>query len=480
MENSTSEKLGLTPPKFNTKQRIHWGLASFGGALISGTYGSLLSIFYVDYLGLVGPYAYLVVIMSIAYAVWNAFNDPLFGFYSDRSKSKKGRRIPFMRYTAPFLGLFFILVWFAPISPDKISVFWWMLVTTFLYDTGYTIVFLIYSALPPELTEDEQERNKLSIFASFFSLIGMILGFLIPDFFRKEQGIFPLQMAMIAVGIVGTLFILYTTFKFKERPEFTKVDEPLKIKEAIKYTFKSKSFIVLVVANFMSVFMQSLIIGSMFYLADYVTQSSTILLLVAVFVPLILGVWITPKLITKFGVVRADQILLTIGATGLLLITFLPVTLIYLSFVLAGIGLVGPLVLTNVMFAQVIDEDELKTGVRREAVYFGMNALITKPAQSVALVLPAIMLTIANFVPRDALGVIQLQTHPTDVDFAIRAFMGLIPAIALFLEVLILQLYPLKGEYLAKVQKEILALHNEKHDKLMELEKQQKPDRNQQ
>jgi len=49
----------------------------------------------------------------------------------------------------------------------------------------------------------------------------------------------------------------------------------------------------------------------------------------------------------------------------------------------------------------------------------------------------------------------------------------------LFLEVLILQLYPLKGEYLAKVQKEILALHNEKHDKLMELEKRQKPDRNQ-
>ncbi|MCK4382645.1 MAG: MFS transporter, partial [Candidatus Lokiarchaeota archaeon] len=168
------------------------------------------------------------------------------------------------------------------------------------------------------------------------------------------------------------------------------------------------------------------------------------------------------------------------GATGLLLLIFLPVTLIYLSFVLAGIGLVGPLVLTNVLYAQVIDEDELKTGVRREAAYFGMNAFITKPAQSVALVLPAIMLTIANFVPRGISGEIKPQTHPTEVEFAIRAFMGLIPAIALFLEVLILQFYPLKGDYLVKVQKEVLALHNEKHDKLMELEKQQKPDRNQQ
>jgi hypothetical protein len=55
MENTTTEKLGLTPPKFTTKQRVQWGLASFGGAIISGTYASLLSIFYVDYLGLVGP-----------------------------------------------------------------------------------------------------------------------------------------------------------------------------------------------------------------------------------------------------------------------------------------------------------------------------------------------------------------------------------------------------------------------------------------
>jgi GPH family glycoside/pentoside/hexuronide:cation symporter len=337
-----------------------------------------------------------------------------------------------------------------------------------MYDTGYTIVFLIYSALPPEITEDEEERNKLSVFQSFFYLLGTIFGFLIPDFFRSDLG--TLQMAMIIVGIVGTLFILYTTFKFKERPEFTKVDEPLKIKDAIKYTFKNKSFIVLVSATFMSVFIQAVILGSMFYLADYVMQSSTILLLVAIFVPLILGVWITPKLIVKFGVVRADQILLTIGATGLLLLTFVPVTIIYLSLALVG----------NVMYAQVIDEDELKTGVRREAVYFGMNAFVTKPAQSIAIALPAVLLTLAHFVPRDALGVIQPQTHPADVDFAIRAFMGLIPAIALYIEVLILQFYPLKGEYLAKVQKEILVLHKEKHDKLMELEKQQKPDRNQQ
>jgi GPH family glycoside/pentoside/hexuronide:cation symporter len=287
-------------------------------------------------------------------------------------------------------------------------------------------------------------------------------------------------MAMVAIGIVGTLFILFTTYKFKERPEFTKVDEPLKISKAIKYTFKNKSFLILVIANFMSIFIQQMLLGGMFFLGDYVVQGSSILLLVALFIPLVLGVWITPKLIKRFGVVRADQILLTIGATGLLLITFIPPIMMYVSLALAGIGLVGPLVLTNVMFAQVCDEDELKTGVRREAAYFGMNALITKPAQSIAIIIPSLLLTLAHFVPRDALGNIQPQTHPNEVDFAIRAFMGLIPAIALYIEVLILQFYPLKGEYLIQVQNEVLEIHHEKHSKLLEMEKKQGPDRNKQ
>ena len=469
----------MEAPKFSLKSRTYWGLASLGGAIISGTYASLLTIFYTDYMGLVGPFAYLIGIMSFIYAIWNMVNDPLFGIYSDRSKLKKGRRIPFMRYTAPFLGLFFIVVWFAPVGPDKIAIFWWMLITTLLYDTGYTIVFLIYSALLPELTESEEERNKLSVFASFFALLGTIIGFLIPDFFRSEQGLLPLQMAMISIGIVGTLLILFTTYKFKERPEFTRVDEPLKIGNALKFTFKSKSFIVLVIGNFMSIFIQQMLLGGMFFLADYVVQGPSIILLVALFIPLVLGVWITPKLIKKFGVVRADQILLTIGATGLLLITFVPPVFIYVSLALAGIGLVGPLVLTNVMFAQICDEDELKTGVRREAAYFGMNAFVTKPAQSIAIALPTLLLTLAYFVPRKN-GIIQTQTHPAEVDFAIRAFMGLIPAIALYLEVLILQLYPLKGDYLAEVQQKVLVLHQEKRAKLFEMDKKQKPDTDQQ
>jgi GPH family glycoside/pentoside/hexuronide:cation symporter len=474
--------MGRNVPKFTVRQKVYWGLCNLGTAMVSGIYAALLPIFYQDYLGLIDT-SIIIYVVSILYMVWNAFNDPIFGFLSDRTKSKKGRRIPFMRYTAPFLGLFFVLVWFAPAGAGDIALFWWMLITMLLYDTAYTIIGLVYSALLPEITEDEQERNGLNLSASFFYLIGTIVGFLLPDFFRNQPGgsFLPLQLSMIAVAVVVVFLVMFTSYKFKERPEFTKVDEPLKFWDSIRYTFKNKAFLIAAAANFMSVLMQSLLLGSIYYMADFVTQTGSINLLICVFIPLILGVWLSPMMIKRFGVVRSDQIFLIIGGIGLFSLTFVPVEFIYLCLVFAGLGIIGPLQFTNLLFAQIADDDELKSGVRREAAFFGTNALLTKPAQSLALAIPTALLVAAAFLPRTETGGIpRPDLQPDEVFTAIRVFIGLIPGIALLLEAMILQFYPLKGEYLKKIQDQILVLHSQKHAKLEEMEKKREPDRKQQ
>ena len=95
-----------------TRIKIYWGFAALGLSAISGIYGALLPIFYQDYMGLSARW---IGIASLVYAIWNAFNDPLFGFVTDNTRSKWGRRIPYFRFTAPFLGLTFFLVWLVPI-----------------------------------------------------------------------------------------------------------------------------------------------------------------------------------------------------------------------------------------------------------------------------------------------------------------------------------------------------------------------------
>ena len=203
----------LKAPKFSPKERAYWASASFGGALINGIYAALINIFYNDYLGLSSE-GIVVFYIQLIFLFVNALNDPIFGILSDRTRARKGRRIPFMRYTAPFLGLTFVLIWFSPdMSSGVWVVFIWMVITTCLYDTAYTIIFLVYSALLPEITEDEPERNKLKVFASFFNLIGMILGFIIPDLFRNVSREL-LLISMIVVGIIGSVAIIFTSYKF--------------------------------------------------------------------------------------------------------------------------------------------------------------------------------------------------------------------------------------------------------------------------
>ncbi|QEE15890.1 MFS transporter [Promethearchaeum syntrophicum] len=455
------------PSTFSIRFKMLWGIGSLGTNIISNSYAALLIIFFQDYLGLSSE---LMALSALIYAIWNAFNDPLFGFLSDSSKSKKGRRIPFMKFSAPFLGLFFIGIWLVPTTWSPNALFWWMLAGMFLYDTAYTIIGLVYSALLPELTESDSERGSLQTYSSIFALLGSIIGFLVPDFLRPgvgETNLLPLYLGVGAIGIAGTAFILITSFSVKERPEFTQVDEPLGLVDSIRFTFKSKSFIVLVAANFMSILMQSLVLGSMFYLSDYVLKiSSSMMLLIPFFVGIIIGTLIANLIAKKIGVVRAQQLLLLIAGIFLCSIFFIPNQMIYVAMFIAGFGLSGPLVLTNIMFAQVADEDEIRSGVRREAMFFGTNALITKPAQSIAIAIVPWILGLTSFISRAENGGEIFLNQGEDALRGIKIFTGLIPGIAMLLGALILFAYPLHGDYLQEVQDKVLEMHAEKKNKL--------------
>ncbi|PWH12617.1 MAG: hypothetical protein DDG60_12255, partial [Anaerolineae bacterium] len=91
----------LAPAKLSLGYKFTWGIAALGTSLISGIYGALLPIFYQDYLGLAAKW---IATASFIYAIWNALNDPLFGYITDATRSRWGRRIPYMRFTAPFLA----------------------------------------------------------------------------------------------------------------------------------------------------------------------------------------------------------------------------------------------------------------------------------------------------------------------------------------------------------------------------------------
>ena len=452
--------------------KFSYGLASLGASTISSIYAALLPIFYQDYLGLSSRW---IGIASVAYAIWNALNDPIFGFITDNTRSKLGRRIPYMRFTAPFLALTFILVWFAPEGAGEITQFWWMLVTMLLYDTAYTIIGLVHGALMPELTESDVERNQLSISSTLFGLVGYVLGFVLPDLFRPRPGnmsssLFNLQLSMIAVGIIGAFLIILTTLKVRERREFAMVDRKLKFWESLGYTLTNKPFWIFVTMNFLITFMMAIATGALFYLADYVTQSSAIILMAYLFAPMALGVPLANLAVKRWGLLNSQIVYMLFCGVGLVMIGFAPVSLIPLSLAVTGFGLSGQQSITYNLLGLVIDEDEVRTGTRREGSFFGANALLTKPAQSLALFLTAFILEQSGFITRAMNNGEILLYQSESALFGIRSIVGLIPGVAMLIGTVIMVFFPIKGQRLVELKSKILLMHAEKKEALDRME----------
>jgi GPH family glycoside/pentoside/hexuronide:cation symporter len=352
-----------------------------------------------------------------------------------------------------------------------------MLVTMLLYDTCYTIIGLVHGALVPELSESDVERNQLSISSALFGMVGYILGFLLPDLFRPQSGstdtsLLSLKLSMVAVGIIAAFLIILTTLKVKERREFAIVDKPIPFWESLRYTLTNKSFWIFVSANFLLTLMHSMATGSIFYLADYVTHCSTMMLMVYLFIPLGLGIPFSNFVVKRFGLLRAQQLYMTIGGVGLVSLAFVPEKLIPISLMVAGLGLSGQQTITYNILGYVIDDDELRTGSRREGAFFGANALLTKPAQSLSLFLTAFILEQSGFITRAMnQGIIYLDQTQSAV-FGIRAIVGLIPGLSMLIGVVILFFFPLQGQRLRKLKETLLVMHANKEKALADLEAQ--------
>ena len=111
--------------------------------------GGALSYYFTKYLGLDEG---LASIIWIIFGIWNAFNDPLFGYISDKTKSKLGRRIPYIRYGSIFYAAIFIVTWLKwPFGNSQAGLFAQMIISLFLFDTLYTAIATSLYVMPFEM-----------------------------------------------------------------------------------------------------------------------------------------------------------------------------------------------------------------------------------------------------------------------------------------------------------------------------------------
>jgi GPH family glycoside/pentoside/hexuronide:cation symporter len=457
----------------STKVKI--AIGNFGFNLSAGIQAAWLMNVWIKIFH-IHPFAWALA--WILYMVWNSINDPLIGYLSDNTKTKYGRRMPWLMLSAPILTLGFILLFFPPTLDPTIVVnqwilFLWLFITLMIYDTAYTIFGLCQGALISELTIEPEERAHINFYGVIGLSIAVAITFVLPFLFivneePYEQNLFVMQAIVVIFALIGAIGVSIMAFGVKERQEFCFAEsemEKLSLYNSIKYTVKNKAFIIYVAFAFMITYVQLAMYSQISFFIQDVLQISggnifsslpVLFFVAAALVGFPLGMIFNQR----FGGKKSLIYLSLLVISGLILLTFsLDINMANISLFIMGLGYSASTLVIPTLICDIIDKDELETGHRREGVYFGSSALFTKPAQSLAAALTGFVLLLTNY---------ELAPRSELAQFGIKLNIGLIPAIFLIFGVLILIKFPIDGskaEY-KEMKKKIEIIHDNKLEAL--------------
>jgi GPH family glycoside/pentoside/hexuronide:cation symporter len=442
-----------------------WGLASTG---------MLRSVFYAIYLtDVVGLDARIGSFAALIGIIWDAVNDPLVGMISDRVRTKRGRRLPFLLWFGIPFGLSFVLLWWAPPWQSQWALAIHITLAFAIADTMSTLISIPYLSLTPELTPDYDERTTLTSFRTFFQLtaslavvIGapMIVDAVLAAGYTQQQG-------FVLVGaIFGGLAIppyLIMPFVFKERLIEDEI-QPISLTEMLRTAWANKPFRYVAgihTMNWSAVDMVAVTFPyfTLYWIAqgnplatvrifglDLALESAflgTLMLTTILFVPFWL--WLSQRTNKRSAYIAGMLFWVTIQ---FLIFTVQPgeTTKLLILCVLLGIGLSSAYVLPDAIFPDIIEWDELRTGRRQEGIYYGARAFIRKMAGALAVFLTLQLIGWAGYTapPADA----AIYTQPASVLTMIRLLVSPFGAIVLFGAVLCAWFYPLDREKYKKIR----------------------------
>ncbi len=420
-------------------QSIAFGASGFPTQLMTQTFSAFVVYFYVSHLAV--PAGWVAAAM-IAHGVLNAVLNPVVGALSDRLRTPWGRRIPWIGLGIVPLVVAFALVWMPPALPAGGLIVWFLVVVA-VYDIAFVVVVLNISALFPEIFRTTDERARGNVPRQIFAILGMILGTAgAPLLYGSPLG-WP-GMAVVLGGVC--LIILVWSFAggmVERRVPEAAVASAMPWRMQMRYTFANRAFVPYVIG---SLFIQTSIAVILAALPFYVRYSlgapeaGGSILLGAIFVTAI------PSIVLWSAVVRRTSprtaLLWSVAVFGVAVLGFvLPQSVLAAALVgvAAGVGVGGLLQLLEVVLAQIIDEDAVRTGHRREGAYFGVNGFIVRGSVVLQAVVVAVVLTASGF---DAtLG----DAQPDAVDGGIRLMLAVIPLGFTALAWLCFFLYPIRS-----------------------------------
>ncbi|WP_114324864.1 MFS transporter [Candidatus Colwellia aromaticivorans] len=465
--------------KISLIKKIIYGFGAFVNNLLGAAIGTMTIVLN---LGL-GMSPALVGLLGALPRLVDAFTDPLMGYISDNTKSKWGRRRPYLFIGAIIAGIAFALLWQLPRDQSESFYFWFFLIGSVIFYLAYTVFATPWVALGYELTPDYHERTRIMAVQNF---MGQFAWLFAPWFllFMQNESLFSdmiegASWLAIIIGLftvfVGVLPAIFLTERFtpiptqKEGVDSTaKPIKSKKISEAANdffkgflITLKFKPFLSLCAATFLvfngfmmvSAFQSYVIIyyvfgGDQALGAEYVGWAGTVS-----FIATSCAIFIVTKLSSMLGKRRAFFITIAISIFGYALKWFCftpdnPI-LVIIPPIFFSFGLGGLFTLMGSMVADVCDLDELETGERREGMFGSIYWWVVKLGMAAAMAAGGFLLHATGF--DVSLG----GGQSADTLFYMRLADVLVPVLCSVLAIWMVATYPITEQMAHDVRQKL-------------------------
>jgi oligogalacturonide transporter len=447
-------------------QKLGYGMGDFYG----GGAGTLISFFYLVFLtdvvrispGLAGT----VILVS---KIYDSVTDPFEGILSDRTRTKLGRRRPYLLAGIPMVFLSFFAM-FYPVSYDSENArFLYVIASYLFFSTVVSLVTLNYSALQAELTLDYNERTSLATFRIFFSTFSSILCALLPlEIVKASVDVRTGWITMAVVfGLLFSLPFIATVIITRERPEFQKQLKPFHWKQAFVEPFQVKTF-VYVLIMYVTAFTafdatQSIVV---YYIKSFLGRGEEVsfvlgTLLIAQVISLPVYQWMSKKISKSRTYLVGAIVFVVVMFFSFLFTPTSPAFALYVFAALVGIGSGGVVIMIYAIFPDIPDVDELRSGERREGIYSALTTFTRKLSSALAVFAVAQVLQFAGYAPpiEQAGRLIESTQSPAFIN-ALRLFFVLIPVVFISFGIFFATRFPLTVDLYHRMERVLAGMRS--------------------
>ncbi|MGC9360285.1 MAG: MFS transporter [Anaerolineae bacterium] len=425
------------------RTKLAYGMGDIGFSLTSTLIAVYYLIFLTDVVGLRAGLAGTAIMVA---KQWDWINDPIVGHISDRTRSRWGRRRPYLLFgLVPFAIVFTLMWWRPPISSQGwLAVYYGAIYM--LYDTVASFLYMPYFALTPELTSDYDERTALTTYRMAFSIGGSLIAFIVPtmiigDFCPDNASRVLFAGALFA--LLSALPLLGTFLGTREDPDLRSAAVP-SLRESVRAALNNKAFLFAAGLFLLTWSAFDVIQAVLLYFLNYwlrIDSADAVFAVVFVTALVVLPLWeaVSRHTNKRKAYIQGIAFWAVVQIVMVLLAPNAPLWLVLILGSMAGIGVAAAHVLPWAIIPDAVEADEMETGARHEGMFYSLIMLMHKAAAGVALLLVGWTLELSGYVPNAA-------QQPTSATTAIRALAGPLPALLFLGGIVFAALFPITRE----------------------------------